>query len=185
MKYTLITLGILLLFSCKNTEGNRFNFINCETLNIELVKELGIDINAQKSRTDSVYFSDNEYYMDLYKQIMFGDPSEQFERAGLSYDLKNIDGKLIQINSDSISNKMKIAFANNMLRIEGQEQSKHYETKLKWYQYMSGKKDAQFSYHFFLSDLKQLYDNEIITESEFQYLILFLHYQGSIENKKL
>lgn len=174
----------LLLFSCENSESvpKDYTFVRIDQLNTDLKQQIGIDINLQKQKADSVYKLDDQFYWKLVNEMEGGKNSNSFKRAHLDRLPTDLHGNpIVDIQIyDSLAATMMMCFANNMVMGDCDNSSTDSLCILKntWHGYMSGKLDAEFSYSFFFSRLYEIYQKEGLSMEELHYTFLYLHYLG-------
>ena len=175
---------LLLLFSCgvDTREENKPVFVDIESLNKDIKSHVGIDINLQKQKADSVYSIDKQFYLKLVEEMSGGQNSNCFDRAKIDRKPIDLNGNEI-LNTDlydSLGSIMMSCYDNNMSMDSCNENSKDSLCILKtrWHYHISGASYGQYGYSYFFPGLYELYKNELLTDDEFHYTILYLHYLG-------
>ena len=146
-----------MLIGCgsKEPETSKPIFVNTKGLNEAIRSLVGIDINLQKQKTDSVYNLDNQFYLKLIEEMSSGDHPDCFNRAKIDESPIDLNGnKIIKVQFyDSLSSVMMDCFANNMLMSGCNKNSVDFLFILKnnWLHHMPGESGYQCSYSFFLA----------------------------------
>ncbi|PHR31894.1 MAG: hypothetical protein COA38_07465 [Fluviicola sp.] len=178
----IITIVILIGCSSSDEKKNPDSFYDIKGLNADIKTALDFDLLEIKKRTDSVYQTDEDYYIDLIKEMSGGSDKNCFDRAGIPLDMINAKGEhLNRVQSkDSLARLMMLSYAENinMSDCSAQTNDSICIYKSDWKNIMEDfdPREAQMGYSFLLQDFGELYLNNYLSDDEFQYMILYLHY---------
>ena len=172
------------LLGCAKNHGEQQKFLNIELLNSKLIERTDFDILELMTKTDSVYAIDSNFYIDLMEQMSGGIDKKCFQRATIPYDPISINGKVLNRikEKDSIARLFLISFSESIVNesLNENDSINYYREMWKNGMMQYHPKDQYMSYFFFHSGFKVLYEKDYLTEKEFNYMVLYLHYLGTI-----
>ena len=162
------------------------NFYDIEGLNKDIKAHLDIDLLSIMEKTEAVYKYDTSYYMDLIQERYVVHPNKCFERAGIPrYPVNSKGIDLSEVESrDSLAQIMMVSYAEN-IKLDDcnpQTQDSLCLKKMQWFTAMKSidPTEEDMYYSFFHEPLKTLMDTNYLSEMELNYMILFIHYLGTM-----
>lgn len=173
-----------ILVGCNKKENENL-FFNLNELNGRIIEKIGIDLNKQKVKTDSLASINEDYYSSIFRDMNELQTYDYLERAGVPIFNERDNGTLIMPSaSDSLAKLLLLSLGESIILDNSVIKGDSIEFyKKKWVDFTNDFDPSQeiLMYNYYFSALNDLNQNEFLSPEEYHYLLLYSHLLISLE----